>query len=211
MSSVNEAVARYAPTSAIDEKEEEEPEEIPPSHGTGDAVSDDAMFNVLSNGRRRQVIDYLRESEGKATVGELAEHIATGEKDKTLQQLTSDERKSVYVSLYQNHLPVMDKAGVVDYAENRKTVQLLDGASKLEPYLTNRSPPLDGRVSTALALTVAGCVLLGTLQVGPFAAVPIAGWALLGVVGLVGTACCDAWDVSFDALRERLSATAESA
>lgn len=171
------------------------------------SVSDDDVFTVLSNCRRREVIRYLSESDGQVSVGELAEHIAVEENGTTHQELSSDERKSVYVSLYQNHLPVMDDAGVVDYAENRKTVELLDGASRLEPYLADATRTLEGREPTALALAVAGCVVLGGLQVGPFAALPAATWTLLGVIALVGIACFDALSGSFGSLQERLSAT----
>lgn len=160
---------------------------------TDQAVSDDAVFEVLSNRRRRRVIEYLYDHDGAATVGELAEHIATAENGTTIQELSSDDRKCVYVSLYQNHLPVMDDANVVDYDENRKRVQLLDGASKVKPYLGGVDEPASDRVSVAAVLTIAGCVLLGGFQVGPFAAVSPSAWALLGVVGLIGATGFEAW------------------
>lgn len=164
----------------------------------GPHVSDDDVFKVLSNRRRRQVIEHLREGDGTATVGRLAEEIAAEENETTIQQLTSAERKSAYVSLYQNHLPVMDDANVIDYDENRKTVQLTEGVAELEPYLKDDTGSGYGRAPIAGVLTVATGVLLGGFQIGAFAAVSASIWTLVGIVGVVGMVCFETRDGSAD-------------
>lgn len=164
---------------------------IPDNRGRNVDEADtlDRVFGVLSNRRRRQVIQYLRERDGTATVGELAEHIASEEDDTPIQQLSSSDRKRVYVSLYQNHLPVIADANIVEYDKNRKTVRLGDGAEKLEPYIDDRDDPAQARVPVGVALVVSAVVLLGALRVGPFAAVPPTAWTALGLAGLLGVAC----------------------
>lgn len=173
--------------------------DIVPSNGSspeesedGLCVSDDDMFEVLSNSRRREVIAYLREEDGEVPVGELAEHIATKENETTLQNLSSYQRKRVYVSLYQNHLPMMDKANVVEYAENRKTVRLRETATKLGPYLEDATVRDPSSAPIAAVLLVAATILLGSLQVGAFDTVPVSAWTLLGSVGLVGLTAIEA-------------------
>lgn len=164
----------------VDAKDSRPTEEGSPS------LSDDGMFKVLSNQRRRQVLNYLRDGDGSATVGELAEYIAAEENNTTIQQLSSQERKRVYVSLYQNHLPVMDAANVINYEENRKRVHLLETVTKIEPYLTEDSEGVDNRVLAAVALMTATFLLLGISQASLFAAVPTWMWPFLGVVGVIG-------------------------
>lgn len=156
-------------------------------------LSDDDMFEVLYNQRRRRVIEHLRDRDGPIAVGDLAEYIATEEGDTTLDRLSSYDRKRVYVSLYQNHLPLMDDVGVVDYDADRKTVRLLDTATKLEPYLEDGTGRGATRALSAVALLVAVSVLLGSLQVGTLGVAPVSAWAALGVSGLVGVAALEAY------------------
>jgi len=99
----------------------------------------DLIFGILKNGRRRRVIQYLRDAEEEVTLSDLAEHIAAMENDTTPAQLTSSERKRVYVGLYQCHLPKMDDAGVVDYNQARGLVERTEQAQYYEQYLDRSS------------------------------------------------------------------------
>jgi len=97
--------------------------------------SKDVIFELLKVRRRRLVLLYLDENDGVASVGTLAEHVGALENDKSEQALSSDERKRVYIALYQCHLPKMDDAGVIDYDQARGTVELTGAADCLFPYL----------------------------------------------------------------------------
>jgi hypothetical protein len=57
----------------------------------------DQVFEILKNSRRRQTLHYLFENDGKATLSELAEHIAALENDVDIKAITSSQRKRVYV------------------------------------------------------------------------------------------------------------------
>ncbi|WP_262177606.1 DUF7344 domain-containing protein [Haloarcula laminariae] len=100
-------------------------------------LSLDLVFEILKNSRRREVIHYLRdrEAEERVSLGELAEHVAAIENDTTTEQLTSSQRKRVYVGLYQCHLPKMDDMGVVDFNQDRGHVALAPQADCLTEYL----------------------------------------------------------------------------
>ncbi len=98
-------------------------------------LSKDVIFELLKNRRRREVLAYLLESDETVTLGELAEQIAAWENDTEVNALSSDQRKRVYVALYQTHLPKMDDAGIVEYDQDRGLISLADNADLLMMYL----------------------------------------------------------------------------
>ena len=100
-----------------------------------DRLSRDTVFSILSNQRRRHVIRYLDRNRGTASLRDLAERIAAWENDVPESEVDYKQRKRVYTSLHQTHLPKLDEAGVVEYDRNRGTITLADRAADLEPYL----------------------------------------------------------------------------
>lgn len=83
----------------------------------------DEVFGLLKNRRRRDVLRHLAGTEETMRLGELAERIAARECEKDVSQITSKERKRVYVSLYQCHMPKLADAGVVNYDKARGTIE----------------------------------------------------------------------------------------
>lgn len=76
--------------------------------------SRDQLFSVLSNHRRRYALHAVQEAGGEATLSEIAEQVAAWEYDKSIQELTSTERKRVYTSLQQHHLSHLEEAGLIE-------------------------------------------------------------------------------------------------
>lgn len=95
----------------------------------------DVTFEILKNRRRRLVMKYLRTVDGTVSIGEVAEHIAAIENDTTVHQLDAQQRKRVYIGLYQCHLPKMDDADVVQYDQNRGNIELGENAESLYDYI----------------------------------------------------------------------------
>jgi hypothetical protein len=149
------------------------------------SLTKDDVFEVLYNRRRREVLSYMREHDGTTSVSDLAEYIAAKENDTTVQQLSSYDRKRVYVGLYQNHLPMMDDVGVVEYDKNRGTVEFRDCATELEPYLDDTVDSNISHVKVLGASFLAVLVLLSVLNVGFFGASSDLLWTILGVAGLL--------------------------
>lgn len=88
-------------------------------------LSEDEVYGLLSVERRREVILYLAENLGTmdtVEIRDLSDYIAAIEQDKDPNQLTTDERHAVYVALYQDHLPKLDDAGVVEYDPRASTI-----------------------------------------------------------------------------------------
>lgn len=103
--------------------------------GREDDLSLDLVFEILKNSRRREVLRYLKERRERVTLSELAEHVAAIENDTTVQALSSQQRKRVYVGLYQCHLPKLDDMDVVEFNQSRGHVELGPNAPQLDKYL----------------------------------------------------------------------------
>lgn len=149
-------------------------------------LSLDELFDLLRNRRRRDILAYLDASDGTVTLDELAESIAADENDVEPEQLSSQQRKRVYISLYQNHLPKMDELGIVEYEQNRGIVTLLD-LSEAKPYLSVDSES-EPTTWPYLAVALCGLVVVGALGLGPLSVVPSAVWTGVSVVALLGVA-----------------------
>lgn len=150
-------------------------------HREGHADADeplplDLRYELLKNRRRRRVLEYLEDEADSTTLGTLAEHLAAEENDKPVAALTSSERKRVYICLYQCHLPKLDDAGVVEFDNDRGTVERSDRASELSSYLGDEpvaddadDPAARDRSRGYLGITslgVGGVVLQGLLLPG---------------------------------------------
>ncbi|WP_435064118.1 DUF7344 domain-containing protein [Halobaculum sp. EA56] len=104
-------------------------------HSENGHLSEDEVFEILSNRRRRYVFHFLKRHRRRVYLRELAEHVAAWENDKTVRELSSAETKRVKTALHQHHLPKMDERGFVEYDSGRETVVLTEGAADLEVYL----------------------------------------------------------------------------
>lgn len=139
---------------------------------TESALSTGDIHFTLSNCRRRFLLRYLSRQES-TTVKELSRAIAAWENETSAEELSYDDRKTVYTALLQTHLPKLDEMGVVEYDASRKRVRLTDRVDQLRPYLelerqgepdSERSPGYSLVVLALLAIAAFG-VLLGRYSV----------------------------------------------
>ncbi|MFD1596699.1 hypothetical protein ACFR97_14270 [Haloplanus litoreus] len=100
-----------------------------------DGLSKDTIFSMLSNQRRRYVLYHLGRTRETVSLRDLAERIAAWENDVPISELNYKQRKRVYTSLHQTHLPKLDEADIVDYDRDRGTITLADRAAELDGYL----------------------------------------------------------------------------
>ncbi|ELY64787.1 DUF7344 domain-containing protein [Natronococcus jeotgali] len=100
-----------------------------------DELPVDEIFHILQNERRRMVLEYLQGTDESVRMRDVAEQVAAWENDTTVEELTSDQRQRVYIPLYQSHLPKLDKAGIIDYQQNRGVVERRPLARQLDYYL----------------------------------------------------------------------------
>jgi DNA-binding transcriptional ArsR family regulator len=146
-------------------------------------MSPDLVFEILSNTRRRMLLFYLRQHSGSATVKELAGEIAALENEVDVDDLERQQRKRVYVSLYQTHVPKLEEAGIVEYDDASGEVRLTNRAGEFDTYLTPTSESQYPWQVHYLVLAALG----GLLVVLSFAGVPgVAAITTTGIgIGLV--------------------------
>jgi hypothetical protein len=108
-------------------------ERLPTSAGGDRALPQETVFDILRNRRRRYALHHLKQRETPVSIGELAEQVAAWEYDTTPEEISSQQRQRVYVSLVQSHLPMMEDEGVI--AVDDDTVTLTEGAAALDVYL----------------------------------------------------------------------------
>jgi DNA-binding transcriptional ArsR family regulator len=100
-------------------------------------MAQDTVFDILSNARRRFVLYYLRETENPVDLGELAQELAAWENETSVEELTEQQRKRVYVSLYQTHIQKLAQAGLIEYDQDAASVRLADGMDQIDRYLSD--------------------------------------------------------------------------
>lgn len=89
----------------------------------------DEAATIIKNSRRRHVIAILDDVQSQHSADELAEGIAAIEMEKEIPEVTSQERKRVYISLYQHHLEKLHNAGTIVYDERSKDVYPTDATA----------------------------------------------------------------------------------
>ncbi|SNZ18328.1 hypothetical protein SAMN06269185_3329 [Natronoarchaeum philippinense] len=79
-------------------------------------LAPDDVYTVLSAERRRHVLLILDGNvAGKVPLRELARQVASRETDTERSAVSTDSIQPTYVSLYQSHLPVLDRHGAVEW------------------------------------------------------------------------------------------------
>lgn len=151
-------------------------------------LSPDDVFEILSNHRRRMVLYYLRHHGNSSTVNELADEIAAMENELSVDEITSQQRKRVYVSLYQTHLPKMDDHDVLEYDQDEGAVSLGPQSATIDRYLGGGAVSSNPWTLRHFAIVLFGGTILvfSLFGVPGFDAIP-SNWAGLGLLFLYVT------------------------
>lgn len=152
-------------------------------------LSQDLVFDILSSSRRRFVIYYLRQVDEPVDLTELAEEVAAWENECSVEELTTQQRKRVYVSLYQTHVPKLESVNLVDYDRDSGDVSLTSRAYQIDNYLDDSSQQIPWQYFY-FALSVLSALLLGAvwLDIGIFATIPVVVVALVITAGFLTSA-----------------------
>ncbi|QIO22515.1 hypothetical protein [Haloarcula sp. JP-L23] len=161
-----------------------------PADDSTDALSKGEIFDVLQNERRRYVLQYLRENGGPVTLGDLASHVASREYECESVDVSSAQRKRVYTTLQQTHLPRMDETGIVEYDADSGIISTTPQTNELTVYLEivpgSEFPWREYYLSFgAISLAVVVVLWVG---VYPFTLLPPLVWATVMAVVLTGSA-----------------------
>lgn len=170
-------------------------------------IDPDTAFRLLSNRRRRQLLLLLAERDEELSLQEVADALAARLDETGAPDGPATAYQSIYVSLYQNHVPRLAEAGVVTYDETRRTVRIAHTPeTRLVLKLLDAQPDRSWRqpyvgLSGLVVAVFAGSVL------GP---IPVVGapWVLPMILTAVGLAAiglhqyrtCDRIAIDEDAL-----------
>lgn len=160
-----------------------QPREAPPNSEEGQV---DDVYRILSNRRRRYTLHYLLDHE-TADVRTLAEQIAAWEHDIDPAEVNYDQRRSVYNSLQQSHLPKLQAVDLVAFDKRAGTVALAEDGSAVQSYLsplTHRQPSLQRRYLLVGGFWLVALPCLTLFYPGPTVAetVPLLGVVVLSVL-----------------------------
>ena len=96
----------------------------------------DQLFGMLANRRRRWVLHALKgRDEETVSFGTIVETVSAWEYETDPAELSWKQRKRVYTALRQSHLPKLDETGIINYDQNRGTVELTEEAQEVQLYL----------------------------------------------------------------------------
>lgn len=101
-------------------------------------------LEVLANSRRRYVIGRLAAIDQTTNIDDLSRQIAAIENDVALDDVDADERKRVYIGLYQVHLKKLDEEGVIEWDQRSGDVEATPTTSTLADVLEHASDHLGG-------------------------------------------------------------------
>ncbi|RBI58249.1 hypothetical protein DMJ13_27595 [halophilic archaeon] len=132
---------------------------------TSAELSQETVFEVLKSTRRRYALYYLRQHGPSAKLSALATHVAAWEHDTTPDELLPQQRKRVYTSLYQIHLPKLEEVGLLDFDEETGHIHLSDRARTLDKYLSATRPATPW-YHYYLSLSLGSLLLIGGIWVG---------------------------------------------
>lgn len=160
-----------------------------PNEQRGADIDLDELLEVLSNRRRRYFWRFLRGQPGAVEISEASRHVAAWEEDVPPDELTYEDRKSVYTSLYQHHAPLLDDVGLIEFDKDEATARSVTDVER--EYVVET-----GLDETDMLLRFAGGVLIATgvvstlwtLGVGPFGGASVSLLLVSIVIGVLVTA-----------------------
>ncbi|MCU4741440.1 DUF7344 domain-containing protein [Natronoglomus mannanivorans] len=100
-----------------------------------EALPKGEIFEVLRNQRRRYVLQYLKQDGRAVELGDLAQQVAAWEYETTLEEVTPAQRKRVYTTLQQTHLPKMDESGILSFDSDRGIIESTTRTQDISIYL----------------------------------------------------------------------------
>jgi DNA-binding transcriptional ArsR family regulator len=171
-------------------------ESVGVAHAGTQPLSRDLVFATLSNARRRYVLHYLKRHDGPVTIRQLAEQIAAWENETAMSEVTYKQRKRVYTSLHQTHLPKLSDAGFIESERSWEAITLSDRAAELEVYLEVVPEDDIPWSDFYLGLAGVGVALVAGLWVGayPLTLLSDLAWAGIFAVVLFVVAAVHAYD-----------------
>ena len=101
----------------------------------GSELSRNELFDLLSNRRRRFVLHALKRMEEPVELTELSTYVAAWEMEMEPEEIDSEDRRSVHVTLRRTHLPKLDEKNVIQFNESENTIRSADLLDDIEVHI----------------------------------------------------------------------------
>lgn len=88
--------------------------------------SEDVLYRILSDRRRRDVLYHLNEREERVELADLAQAVAVRETGSEEGSVSATDLRRVHVSLYHAHVPKLAAANAVAFDRSERTVALTE-------------------------------------------------------------------------------------
>ncbi len=96
----------------------------------GEVLLDDVL-DILASQRRRYILHCLQTHDLPIALADVADEVAVYEHDTDITDISAEEVKRVYLSLYHTHIPKLAERGLVTYSQDRDLVTLSDNGEQL--------------------------------------------------------------------------------
>jgi hypothetical protein len=157
--------------------------------GSGnEMLSKGEIFEVLRNQRRRYVLHFLQQDGRPVELGDLAQQIAAWEYETTLEGVTPEQRKRVYTTLQQTHLPKMDEATILSFDSDRGVIEPTERTREISIYLEIVPGREFAWRELYLSLGAVSCALVAGLWLGVPLLTALSDLAWAGIIAAVFTA-----------------------
>lgn len=97
--------------------------------------SQDLIFHLLRNKRRRAVMFYLLFVKSEVSMRELSSQVSAWENGVDVENLSGSKRETTHISLYQTHLPTLNEHDIITYKKQRGKIIADDGIKVFKQYL----------------------------------------------------------------------------
>lgn len=101
-------------------------------------LSPERIDDLLRNRHRRYALYYLFAHRNPVSLPDVADGITRWEYREPIDDRL-DERLHIYMSLYHDHVPVLEAAGLVSYSQSADTVELTERAAGIEARVERRA------------------------------------------------------------------------
>lgn len=85
----------------------------------------DAIFRVVADRRRRLALCCLQEHH-RVALADMAEFVAERETGNSVPAISSERVRDVYVSLYHEHVPLLEEENLADYEQENDVIARTD-------------------------------------------------------------------------------------
>lgn len=99
----------------------------------GGPPSPDALFEVLSDRRRRILLELLRTTDAPIAFADAVREVLEREHDARFDELSDEIIENVHVSIHHIHVPKLVTAGLVEYDADARTLELAVSPDRVLP------------------------------------------------------------------------------